>query len=211
MVRHNNVVPNQHFHKDWQTRVKTWFDQPGKKKARRLKRKARAAKIAPRPTELLRPIVRPPTQRHNAKTRLGRGFTLQELKEAGISKKYARSVGIAVDHRRTNLSVESLQANVARLKEYKSKLIVFPLRRLSKPKKGDSSVEELKTATQVKGTVLPISKGAAPVEFVPLTDDMKAFRAYSALRVSHNDAKMVGIRKIKKAEKKDTPAEGGGD
>jgi large subunit ribosomal protein L13e len=26
-VRHNNVVPNQHFHKDWQTRVKTWFDQ----------------------------------------------------------------------------------------------------------------------------------------------------------------------------------------
>lgn len=27
MVRHNNVIPNQHFHKDWQTRVKTWFDQ----------------------------------------------------------------------------------------------------------------------------------------------------------------------------------------
>lgn len=43
------------------------------------------------------------------------------------------------------LQIESLQANVARLKEYKSKLIVFPLRRLSKPKKGDSSVEELKT------------------------------------------------------------------
>lgn len=27
MVRHNNVIPNQHFHKDWQNRVKTWFDQ----------------------------------------------------------------------------------------------------------------------------------------------------------------------------------------
>lgn len=39
---------------------------------------------------------------------------------------------------------------------------------------------------------------------------MKAFRAYSALRVSHNDAKMVGIRKIKKAEKKDG-GEAGGD
>lgn len=25
-------------------------------------------------------------------------------------------------------------------------------------------------ATQVKGTVMPIAKGAAPVEFVPLTD-----------------------------------------
>lgn len=94
-----------------------------------------------------------------------------------MNKKWAKSVGIAVDHRRTNVSVrfsllptflllhvswsihaepsfthlfsrdiqaESLQANVARLKEYKSKLIVFPLRRLSKPKKGDSSVAELK-------------------------------------------------------------------
>jgi len=27
MVRHNNVIPNQHFHKDWQNRVRTWFDQ----------------------------------------------------------------------------------------------------------------------------------------------------------------------------------------
>jgi hypothetical protein len=38
---------------------------------------------------------------------------------------------------------------------------------------------------------------------------MKAIRAYSALRVSHNDARMVGIRKAKKAEKKD--ADPGGD
>lgn len=30
---------------------------------------------------------------------------MQELKEAGLSAKYAKSVGIAVDHRRTNLSV----------------------------------------------------------------------------------------------------------
>jgi ribosomal protein L13E len=34
------------------------------------------------------------------KQRKGRGFTLEELKEAGISKLVARSVGIAVDHRR---------------------------------------------------------------------------------------------------------------
>ena len=38
MVKHNNVVPNRHFHKDWQVRVRTWFDQPGKKRSRRLKR-----------------------------------------------------------------------------------------------------------------------------------------------------------------------------
>lgn len=27
MVKHNNVVPNGHFHKKWQRRVRTWFDQ----------------------------------------------------------------------------------------------------------------------------------------------------------------------------------------
>ena len=27
MVRHNNVVPNQHFKKKWQLHVRTWFNQ----------------------------------------------------------------------------------------------------------------------------------------------------------------------------------------
>lgn len=58
---------------------------------------------------------------------------------AGISRKVAPTIGIAVDHRRKNRSAESLQANVQRLKEYKSKLIVFP-RKASKPKQGDSEV-----------------------------------------------------------------------
>ena len=36
MVRHNNVVPNGHFRKSsWQTRVKTWFNQPARKLRRR--------------------------------------------------------------------------------------------------------------------------------------------------------------------------------
>lgn len=35
MVRHNNVVPNEHFRKDWQNYVKTWFNQPARKKRRR--------------------------------------------------------------------------------------------------------------------------------------------------------------------------------
>lgn len=47
---------------------------------------------------------------------------------AGVSKHEAKSVGISVDHRRTNKSEESLKANVDRLKEYKSKLVVFPKR-----------------------------------------------------------------------------------
>ena len=34
------------------------------------------------------------------KQRAGRGFTLEEVKAAGLSKKFARTIGIAVDHRR---------------------------------------------------------------------------------------------------------------
>ncbi len=77
--------------------------------------------------------------RYNRKLREGRGFTFGELKEAGIGKKEARSVGIVVDHRRRNLSEEGKKLNVDRLKAYKAKLVVFP-RKAGKPKKGDSSV-----------------------------------------------------------------------
>jgi len=35
MVKHNNVIPNQHFKKKWQFRVKTWFNQPARKLRRR--------------------------------------------------------------------------------------------------------------------------------------------------------------------------------
>lgn len=58
---------------------------------------------------------------------------------AGINKRVARTIGIAVDPRRRNRSTESLHANVQRLKVYRSKLILFP-RKASAPKKGDSTV-----------------------------------------------------------------------
>ena len=79
------------------------------------------------------------TVKHNRRVRAGRGFTLAELKEAGIGKKEARGVGIVVDHRRRNLSEEGKALNVERLKAYKARLIVFP-RNSKKPKKGDSTV-----------------------------------------------------------------------
>ena len=31
MVKHNNIVPNVHLRKHWQTRVRVHFDQPAKK------------------------------------------------------------------------------------------------------------------------------------------------------------------------------------
>ena len=80
-MKHNNVLPNQHFRKDWQLHVRTWFNQPGKKQTRRINRIKKAAKIAPRPVDgLLRPAVRCPTIKYNTKLRAGRGFTIEELK-----------------------------------------------------------------------------------------------------------------------------------
>ena len=135
----NNVLPGNHFRKDWQRHVKTWFNQPGRKLRRRNARKAKAATLGVRPLTLLRPAVRGQTIRYNAKIRNGRGFSLGELKEAGISRKTALGLGIVVDHRRRNLSVEGKSLNVERLKSYKERLVVFP-RKAGKPKKGDSSV-----------------------------------------------------------------------
>jgi large subunit ribosomal protein L13e len=133
------VLHANHFRKDWQRRVRTWFDQPGRKLRRRTARKTKAATLGIRPLTLLRPAVRAQTVRYNRKVREGRGFTLAELKEAGVGRKEARGVGIVVDHRRRNLSEEGKQINVERLQAYKARLIVFP-RKAGKPKKGDSSV-----------------------------------------------------------------------
>eukprot|EP00967_Tisochrysis_lutea_P063978 scaffold82705_cov30-Tisochrysis_lutea.AAC.1 len=195
MVRHNNVVPNQHFHKTlWQDHVKTWFDQAARKKRRRLARAKKAAALAPRPVGLLRPAVHPPTVKYNYKLRQGRGFTFAELKEAGIKKKEALSIGIAVDHRRRNRSAESLQLNAQRLKEYKAALILFPKKR-GKPKAGDSGKEELAAAQQVSAkTVLPMPAIEKGEEAMTITAEMKADNVFHKLRVARADYRLFGIR-----------------
>ncbi|CAM9501891.1 unnamed protein product, partial [Discosporangium mesarthrocarpum] len=106
---------------------------------------------------------------YNSKVRLGRGFSLEELKEAGVSKKVALTVGIAVDPRRTNKSEESFTANVQRLKEYRSKLIIFPRKSNQKPKKGDAATTETATASQVTGTVMPLTAGPNIATFEAIT------------------------------------------
>jgi large subunit ribosomal protein L13e len=108
-------------------RVKTWLDQPARKVRRRQARAAKAAAVAPRPVAgALRPVVRCQTVRYNMRVRAGRGFTPAEVKGAGIGRLQAQSLGVAIDHRRRNKSAESLNANVQRLKEYLSKLVVHP-------------------------------------------------------------------------------------
>lgn len=171
-------------------------------------RAAKAAAVFPRPSAgPLRPVVRGQTVKYNSKRREGRGFTLEELKEAGIPAKMARTIGIAVDHRRRNRSLEGLQENVNRLKAYKSNLVVFP-RRANKPKSGDSSVDELKAVEQLKGKIMPIVEAKPALEKIAVTDAMKAEKAYATLRLERMNARMAGIRKkrAEEAEKEEKDA-----
>ncbi|PLN81212.1 60S ribosomal protein L13 [Aspergillus taichungensis] len=212
-IKHNNQILNQHFRKDWQRRVRVHFEQPSRKLRRREARRSKAAAVAPRPVDKLRPVVHCPTVKYNRRVRAGRGFTLAELKEAGIPKKLARTVGIAVDHRRVNYSKESLVANVARLQDYKARLILFP-RKSGQFKKLDSSVEEVNAAkaafaaegktegysTRV-GAVFPIdnlNQGEAVTEIKRSDLPKGEEAAYRKLRDSRAEARYQG-RKEKRA------------
>ncbi|KAI8968705.1 ribosomal protein L13e [Pilobolus umbonatus] len=206
VLKHNNQLPNQHFRKQWARRVKTWFDQPGRKKTRRLARVQKAARIAPRPVDgLLRPAVRCPTIRYNMKLRSGRGFTLEELKEAGIARKEALSIGIAVDFRRRNKSNESLELNVQRLKAYKAKLIVFP-RTPGKAKKGDAEAAEVASAVQLGGALFPVQQVAAAPEARAITADEKKTNAYMKLRYARSAARTLGAREKRARDKAEEEA-----
>lgn len=202
-IRGNNVVPNNHFRKYWQKYVKTWFNQAGRAKSRRVLRQKKQAKIAPRPLGKLRPAVHPATIRYNHKLRLGRGFTLSELKAAKISPKKAGTIGIAVDHRRTNKSEESLALNTERLKEYMSKLMVMPIKGGKKNvKKGDTKRSELANATLTTcKQILPLKKPSLRVRARAITSEEKGKSAWKILRKARVDKKMYG-RRLKRAADK---------
>ena len=172
-----------------------------RKRRRRSARVLKYAKSAPRPIDgLLRPIVRCPTNKYNMHVRLGRGFSLEELKEAGIAVRYAPTIGIAVDPRRKNRSLDAMQDNVQRLKEFKTKLIVFP-KNPAKPKEGEAKKEELAMAAQLEGKLMPIQKTTAEIEVRPITNDDRAKTAYRSLRIEKSNKKLEGIRKKRAAEK----------
>nr|O48513.1 RecName: Full=Large ribosomal subunit protein eL13; AltName: Full=60S ribosomal protein L13; AltName: Full=BBC1 protein homolog [Chlamydomonas sp. W80]BAA23724.1 BBC1 protein [Chlamydomonas sp. W80] len=200
MVRGNDMLPNGHFHKKWQFHVKTWFNQPARKQRRRNARAEKAKATFPRPVAgSLKPIVRCQTVKYNTKQRLGRGFTLEELKEAGIPAKFAPTVGIAVDHRRKNRSLETLQANVQRLKTYRASLVIFP-RNMKKPKAFEASAADCSAASQAKGELLPL-KGTKPaLELVKITADMKEGSQYGKLRIERVNARLKGMREKRAAD-----------
>ncbi|KAI1260183.1 putative 60S ribosomal protein L13 [Xylariaceae sp. FL1019] len=197
-ISHNNQIQKNHFRKDWQRRVRCHFDQPTKKIARRAARAAKAAAVAPRPVDKLRPVVRCPSIKYNRRVRAGRGFTLLELKEAGIPRLVAPTIGISVDHRRQNLSEESLSVNVARLKAYKERLIVFPRKGAKHAKAGDSKDTDLSKISTVSNVAasLPITHVGEGISEIKKSDAPKPIEggAYVALRKARSDARLKGVR-----------------
>merc|ERR1711990_1276485 len=87
-MKHNNQIHSvRKFRKYWQRYVKTWFNQPARKASRRAARDKKAQKISPRPLAgAVRPIVHGATIKYNSKLRIGRGFSLEEIKDAGLGK-----------------------------------------------------------------------------------------------------------------------------
>ncbi|KAI1341241.1 putative 60S ribosomal protein L13 [Xylariaceae sp. FL0016] len=204
-IKHNNQIQKNHFRKDWQRRVRCHFDQPTQKIRRRSLRRAKAAAVAPRPVDKLRPVVRCPTIKYNRRVRAGRGFTLTELKEAGIPRLVAPTIGIAVDSRRQNLSEESLAANVARLKAYKERLIVFPRKGAKHPKAGDSkNIDLSKTETLTNlGSAMPVIPVPEAFKEIKKSEMPKPVEggAYNALRKARSEARLVGVREKRAKEK----------
>ncbi|KAJ4393548.1 60S ribosomal protein L13 [Gnomoniopsis smithogilvyi] len=204
-IKHNQTIVKNHFRKDWQRRVRCHFDQPGKKVSRRNARQAKAAAVAPRPVDKLRPVVRCSSIKYNRRVRAGRGFTLAELKAAGIPRQYAPTIGISVDPRRQNLSEESLAANVERLKAYTARLILFP-KKSNKPKKADSSKEDLKaveSAVSSSRAAFPIAAVPAAVSEIKTSELPKPIEggAFRKLRNERADQRNAGQREKRAREK----------
>lgn len=106
-----------------------------------------------------------------------------------------------------------------RLKVYKSKLVVFP-RRTRVPKKAKQDLKDkkkaelaaTKTVTQHKGKqVLPVSRASVKTRHRKITDEEKNSRVsvFQWLRKARADARLVGIRKKRAAERAAAPGAGG--
>lgn len=164
----------------------------------------------PRPIKSLRPVVSSATRRYAGKVRLGRGFTLAELKSAGLTAAFARTVGVSVDHRRSSSSQEQHDLNVNRLKEYKSKMILFP-RKENKPKKGeisDATAEAVKSAAASEhhtGTVMPLKHAKPEVKIVKVADyaSKSKIGAFHTLRSVRTNTRYKGRRDKKRQEEED--------
>ena len=215
MVKHNNALPNVHLRKHWGKFVRTWFDQPAKAKKRNMIRRTKAKIAFPRPATNLRPIVNCQTRKYNSKVRFGKGFTLRELKAVALTPTAARQVGITYDHRRANCNEESFQRNVDRLTEYKSKLVLFPLKK-GQFKKGpipDSTAEQIEAANSglnfnTTKNILSLPKTDLREKKIEITEEFrKKQRAVQQIRQAIVDHKYSRKRHLAKIEKEQKASE----
>lgn len=145
-------------------------------------------------------------------TPLLRIFTLQE---AGIPRKFAATIGISVDPRRANLSVESLTANVARLKAYRERLILFP-RKSGQHKKDDATKEEVMAHEKGEHKVTRKTHHALPVANQAREEAISEIKksempkgeeaAYRKLRDARSEARLVGVREKRAKAKQEESA-----
>lgn len=210
MPKGNNAIPHNHRRKHWNPcssqkgNLKTFLNQPAQKIRRRRLRLVKAKKIFPRPLKALRPQVNCPTVRHNMKKRLGRGFTPAELAAAQIKPRYAATIGIRVDARRKNKSEEGLNINVQRLKNYLSKLVLFPINH-KKVGHGEASDAECKAAKQDRSRGGSAAAGplvwAAPENPRKRTTEEQNKNVYKFLKKNHSAVRYFGARTARKAKK----------
>lgn len=134
------------------------------------------------------------------------GFTLAEIKAVGLGVRFARSIGIAVDHRRKNRNQESLELNKARLQNYINKLVLYPRndkKPVTKAKKGilnDTPKENQIVDNSAKVNVLPpLVKRVKAVSQIQL-DQMRKVGAYRTLRQEWANQRNEGKRLKKEKE-----------
>ncbi|KAI5180449.1 large subunit ribosomal protein L13e [Nematocida sp. AWRm80] len=169
-MKHNTAL-NTEQHRKTCLKYKTWFNQPIRAKMRKDTRDQKAKKIAPRNEKCLRPIVNCNTRKYNMKQRYGKGFSYAELHQVELTPKKAMALGIAVDPRRYNHSEEGLERNVARLREYLSKITVY------------DTVAEAKAAgaQQFRGIIMPIEKKQPLIQSMPASEVDSTLQVYKRI------------------------------
>merc|ERR1712083_1078828 len=147
-----------------------------------------------------------PGSRNNNRVRFGKGFSIDELKEVGLNKDYARTIGISVDDRRENKSEEGKALNVRRLVEYKRRLTVCPAKRKENKEKRAEWFKKVEDWEQniIRG-VIPIDwegkivgkpETVAAIPRRKITEEEKQQNVIEVLAWAKTDAKLFSKREI---------------
>lgn len=121
MAKRSILNSNLHRSKGLRSLYKTSFNQAAKRKKRQLARNEKGVngkKNAFNSSRMLRSIVHCPTKMHCFKIRIGRGFSVEEIKNYYSNINIASSCGLIVDKRRRKSGINQF-SNIHRVKTYK--------------------------------------------------------------------------------------------